>query len=142
MTPDISTTNSEMRPSVHNTKTMNTPNLDDFRIQTIPYNLLQESTSDFQLPRNISLHPKNTDLNINATCIKVNQSPRENITPTLTTFEQTKQIIMDIDAISHSNTLCNIILKSLKLNGLFKYKCLHKAYIFEHSKHQSIVPTS
>ena len=40
---------------------------------------------------------------------------------------------MDIDTLSHSNTLCNKILKSLNLKGLCKYDSFHKAYIFEQS---------
>ena len=80
LTPDIGIINSEMTPHAGNTKTMNTPNVDDIRTKTIADNPLHNSTTDFQLPRNVSLHPTNTDSNINATHIKVSQSPRENIT--------------------------------------------------------------
>ena len=40
---------------------------------------------------------------------------------------------MNIDILSHSNTLCNKILKSLNLNCLCKYDSFGKAYLFEHS---------
>ena len=42
---------------------------------------------------------------------------------------------MDIDASSHSPTLCNKILQELNLNGLCQYNNLHKAYIFKKSTH-------
>ena len=48
-------------------------------------------------------------------------------------FERTKQIIMAIDALSHSPELCNKILWELNLNGLCQYSKSHKAYIFEKS---------
>ena len=41
---------------------------------------------------------------------------------------------MDIDKLSHSNTLHNKIVKSLNLVGLCRYDSLCKAYIFEQSK--------
>ena len=59
------------------------------------------------------------------------QSPKDNITCPVTTFEQMKQIIMDIDALLHSSTLCNKILQALSINSLCKYGNLHKAYLFE-----------
>ena len=61
------------------------------------------------------------------------QSTKDNITNPVTTFEQTKQIIMDIDVMSHSTTLCNQILQALNVNSLCKYDNLHKAYLFENS---------
>ena len=51
----------------------------------------------------------------------------------VTTFKQTKEIIMDIDALSHSTTLCNKILQALNLNGLCRYDNLCKAYLFKYS---------
>ena len=48
-------------------------------------------------------------------------------------FEQTKQIITDINALSHSSTICNQILQALNLNGFCKYDNLHKVYLFENS---------
>ena len=50
-------------------------------------------------------------------------------TNSITNFEKTKQIIMDIDALSHSPTLCNKILQEFNLNGLCQYSNLHKALI-------------
>ena len=112
---------------------MNTPNVDDIRTQTIPYNSLQDSSADFQLPRNISLHPTNTDSNINATHIKVNHPQRKHHTHTHNIWaNQTNK--KDIDTISHSNTHHNKIMKLLNLKSLYKYDSWHKAYIFEHSK--------
>ena len=101
LTSDISTNNSERTTSVGNTKIINTPNVIDIQTPAITDNLIQDKTTAFQLPRNASLHPTYADSNKNATCVKVNQPTKENTTPALTTFEQTKQIIMDIDAISH-----------------------------------------
>ena len=40
---------------------------------------------------------------------------------------------MDIDALSHSPTLHNKILKELSLNGLCLYNSTHQAYLFETS---------
>ena len=59
--------------------------------------------------------------------------PVKSITHWVTNFKQTKQIIMDIDAVSHSSTLCNKILWDLKLNGLCLYNNTHQAYLFENS---------
>ena len=61
------------------------------------------------------------------------QSPKDNITCSVGVFEQTKQIIMDIDALLHSPSLCNKILQALNLDSLHKYGNLHKAYLFENS---------
>ena len=55
-------------------------------------------------------------------------SLRDAITPPAITFELTKQMIMDIDRLSHSTTLHNIIVQSLNLKCLCKYNNLHKAY--------------
>ena len=49
---------------------------------------------------------------------------------------------MDIDASSHSLTLCNKIVEELKLNGLVKYSNTHQAYIFENSNKIVNSPTS
>ena len=133
LTSDIGTNNPERTTSAGNTKSINTPNVIDIWTPAITDNPLHNSKPAFQLPRNTGLHSTNADSNKNATPIKVNQPPKENITPALTTFEQTMQIIMNIDAISHSNPLHNNKLKSLNCNGLCKYDSLYKAYIFEHS---------
>ena len=42
---------------------------------------------------------------------------------------------MDIDALSHSHTLCNKILQELNLNCFCQYSNSHQAYIFENSNH-------
>ena len=47
--------------------------------------------------------------NAKSTNIYKTHSPRDNITPPITMFEQTNQIIMDIDTLSYSTTLCNKI---------------------------------
>ena len=60
-------------------------------------------------------------------------APENSIIHTVTNFEQNKQIIMDIDALSHSPTLCNKILQELNLNGLCLSKNTHQAYFFKHS---------
>ena len=60
-------------------------------------------------------------------------SPGSSITQPVTNFKQTKQIIMDIDALSHSPTLCHKMLQELNLNGLYLYNSTHQAYLFEHS---------
>ena len=57
LTSDMGTTNSVRTPSACSTKTINTPNVDDIRTQTIPDTPLKDSTTDFQLSRNVSLIP-------------------------------------------------------------------------------------
>ena len=52
-------------------------------------------------------------------------SPKKSITHPVTNFEQAKQIIMNIDALSYSTTLHNQILQELNLNGLCKYNNTH-----------------
>ena len=48
-------------------------------------------------------------------------------------FEQTKQIILDIDILSHSDILRDKMLKSLNLQGLYKYDGSCKIYMFDQS---------
>ena len=48
-------------------------------------------------------------------------------------FEQAKQIIMNIDVLSHSPTLQNKILQELNLRSLCKYKNTHQACLYENS---------
>ena len=50
-----------------------------------------------------------------------------------TNFEQTKQIIMDIDTLSHSPTIHYRILQELNLNDLCQYNNIHQTYLFENS---------
>ena len=59
---------------------------------------------------------------------------KNNVTHPVTTFEQAKQIIMDIDALLHSPTLHNKNLQELNLNGLCNYDNTHKIYLFKKSK--------
>ena len=58
-------------------------------------------------------------------------SPENSITHSVTNFEQTKQIIMDIDALSHSPALYNKILQELNLHGLCLYNNTHQAYLVD-----------
>ena len=60
-------------------------------------------------------------------------SPRDSITLLVTTFEQTKQIIMDKDTLSHSITLHNRTIQSLNLKGLCQYDNSDKAHFSEYS---------
>ena len=132
LTLGICTTNPKRTAGTGNTESINILRIIDIWTPAITDSPRQDSTTAFQLPRNTSLCPTSTDPK-NAIHIKVNWPPGENTTPTLTSFEQTKQIIMDIDTLSHSDALCNKILQSLNLNGLCKYDSLHKAYTFEQS---------
>ena len=59
-------------------------------------------------------------------------SPENSIIHPVTNFEQTKQIIMDIDMFSHSPTLCDKILQDVNINGLCLYNSTHCAYLFDH----------
>ena len=77
LTSVIGITKSEKTPSTGNTKTINTPNVDDIRTNTVADKPLKDSTTDFQLPQNASLHSINTDSNINATYSKVNHPPEK-----------------------------------------------------------------
>ena len=60
-------------------------------------------------------------------------SAENSITHSVTNFKQTKQVIMDIDALSHSPALCNKIFQELNLNGLCLYNNTHQAYLFRNS---------
>ena len=57
------------------------------------------------------------------------------LTHFLTNFDKKNQIIMDIDALSHSPTLCNKILQELNLNGLCQYNNAQQAYMFKNANH-------
>ena len=74
--------------------------------------------------------PKPT--NIKSTNINKMHLPRDNITPSITTFNQVKQKKMDTDKLSHSMTLHNKILQSLNLHGLCKYDNSCQACLIEH----------
>ena len=81
----------------------------------------------------VNPHTIHTPANTKPTNVCKTHSLRDNITPPFTKFEQTKQIIMDIDKLSHSTTLCNKMLQSLNLNGWCKYDNSHQTYLYEHS---------
>ena len=61
-------------------------------------------------------------------------SPENSITHTVTNFKQTKQIIMDIDMLSHSPTLHNRLLHELDLHGLCLYSKTNQAYLPKYLK--------
>ena len=90
LTSDIGTINPERTTGTANTKSISTLNITDIWTPAMTGNPRQYSTTAFQLPRNTSLHPTNTDSNKNVAHIKVNQPPGENTIPALTSFEQTK----------------------------------------------------
>ena len=48
-------------------------------------------------------------------------------------FDETKQIVTDIDKQSHPTTIHNRILQVMNQNGLCKYDTSQQAYLFEHS---------
>ena len=67
------------------------------------------------------------------TVLHKTQPPSDNITFTIATFDETKQIITDIDKLSHSTTINNKVLQAMNLHGLCKYDNLHQVFLFEHS---------
>ena len=94
---------------------------------TPPYEKIRQSIHD---PNPSDIHSQ-----INAQPIQTYRpvSPKSSITHPATNFEQAKQIIMDIDALSFSPTLQNKILQELKLHGLCKYNNTQQAYLYENS---------
>ena len=48
-------------------------------------------------------------------------------------LKQAKQIIMNIDTLSHSPTLQNKLLQELNLHGLCKYNSMQQASLYENS---------
>ena len=84
-----------------------------------------------QPTQDVNLHVIHTQTNPKSTHINKAHSPRDNTMLLVTTLEKTKQIIRDIDALSHSTTLWNKILKSLNHNGWCKSDNLCKEYLFE-----------
>ena len=95
-----------------------------------PYN----KTSDLQPTQDVNPNAIHTQTNTKSTHLYRAWSTKDNIMHPVAAFEQTKQIIMDIDALLHSPALCNQILQALNLNDLYKYDNLHKAYLFENPK--------
>ena len=61
-------------------------------------------------------------------------SLKNSLTPCITDFEQTKQIIMETYTLSQSPMLHNKILQELNLNGLCQYNKTHQANLYESSK--------
>ena len=57
----------------------------------------------------------------------------DNITSPIANFDKTKQIVTDINKLSHSTTRHNTVLQTMTLNGLYKYDTSQQAYLFEHS---------
>ena len=96
-------------------------------------NGLHDNMPDLQPTQDISPHSIHMQTNAKSTSIKQTHSIIDNIKPPVTTFKKTKNIIMNIDALSYSTTLHNKIKQSINLNGLCKYDTLHKAYLFEYS---------
>ena len=64
-------------------------------------------------------------------------SLENSLTDPTTNFEPPKQIIMEIDALSHAHTLHNKILWELSLNGLCQYNNTHQAYLFKNSNKEA-----
>ena len=62
-------------------------------------------------------------------------SSENSLTHPVTNFEQTKQIIIEVYALSHLPTLHNKILQGLNINGLCQYNNTHQdqAYLFKPS---------
>ena len=88
---------------------------------------------DLQLIQDVNPHTTHTQTKAKSASIIKTHSHRDNIAPTVTMFKWTKQIIMDMDTLSHSTTLHNKILQSLNLSGLYKYDNSCQAYLFEYS---------
>ena len=85
-----------------------------------------DNTSDLQSIQDVNLH---TTPNIIKTKSKTDLNkthpPMDNITSSITTFNKTKQIIIDMDKLSHLTTICNKVLQAMNLNGLCKYDNSH-----------------
>ena len=64
------------------------------------------NTPDLQPTKDVNLHTIHTQTNTKSTNIKKTHLLRDNTTSPVTTFEQTKQIILDIDTLSHCATNC------------------------------------
>ena len=86
---------------------------------TIPslVNLEQDRIMTPQFHKMPNLQPTSLDQGTHITYNKLNQAPEVYNAPTLSLFKETKQIIMDIDRLSHSITLHNQIMESLNQKG-------------------------
>ena len=60
-------------------------------------------------------------------------SPKNSITHPATNFEQAKQIIMNIEKLSHTSTVQKKIVWELNLHGLCKYNNTQQAYLYVNS---------
>ena len=93
-----------------------------------------DNTSDLQQTQDVNMHnTPNITNQIQKTDLNKTYPPRDNITSSIATFDQTKQIIIDIDKLSDSSTTCYKVLQAMNLNGLCKYDNSHQAHLFEHS---------
>ena len=91
------------------------------------------NTVDLQPTQDVNPHTTPNITKATKTDLTKAHPPRDNITSYITTFNETEQIITDIDKLSHSTTIHNKVLPAMNLNGLCKYDNLHQAYLFEHS---------
>ena len=125
LTSDIGTNNSERKTSAGNTNSINTPNTIDNWGTSNNWQSLTGQYTSFSIMQKWYAYSHKCRLKQKCNAYKgklTNQ--RKNPYPTYNIWKKTKQIIMDIDAISHSNTLHNRILKSQNAKN---------TYIFEHS---------
>ena len=97
---------------------------------------------DLQPTQEINLHTIHTKTKAKSTHINKTSLPRDNIMPPVTMFEQNKQIIMNIDMLSHSTMLHNKILQSLNFNGLCKYAIYVRHTYLNTQTNQSTALTS
>ena len=96
-----------------------------------PSDFPHDMTLDRQSIPNLSPNDIHTQMNAQPTHIYRAAASKDNVTHQIPL--NTKQIVMDIDALSHSPTLHDKILQELKLNRLWNYDNTHKAYLFENS---------
>ena len=78
-------------------------------------------------------HDSNPSANMQPSHTQCPTSTINSITHPHTSFEQAKQIIMNIDALLHSSTVQNKILQELNLHDLCKYSSTQQAYLYENS---------
>ena len=128
LTSNLNTYNTACAPNTRTSKASITTRVNDTLTPTD--NTYQDSSIACQLPKHASLDSPNTDPYQNVTHTKINCLPRPNTVTTFTSFEHTKQMIMNIDTLLHSKTLHDKILQSLNFNGFCTYDSLHKTYIF------------
>ena len=96
-------------------KTKYPPSRNRINLCNITNHTRQSSNKNPLLPKVSDPQSTCIDHDKNPEHSNINLSPKENIT--LMSFEQIKQIILDIDALSYSNTLQDKMLKSLNLKG-------------------------